>query len=68
MAKIPIPFTDTKVNTDNPMEAAKTMGFLVVGFAALYFGQDLGLNLKQTASSILGLGSESNQNDGPNII
>jgi hypothetical protein len=69
--QIPIPFTETKVDTDNPVEALKTMALIVIGFAALYFGQDLGLGVKRRASVLLGLGSEAkqaNQSQQKNVI
>jgi len=57
--QIPIPFTDVKLDTDSPVEALKTMGLVIVGFAALYFGQDLGLGAKRRVSVLLGIGSDA---------
>lgn len=65
MAKIPIPFTSMKVDTDEPIEALKAVAFLVVGFMLLYFTQDLGSSLKKDASETLGMGSEGTR---PNVI
>lgn len=70
MVSFPVPFTDMEIDTADGSGAVVTFGLMVVGFMFLYFAQDLGLNLKRTASQALGIGSDAqnNEQNAPNII
>lgn len=64
--KVDVPFTNDKVDPTDPAGAAKSVGFLIIGFTilmfAFLFGADFGRNLQNSVANAIGL--ETSGNDG----
>lgn len=56
--EVRIPFVEESIDLSNPTDAIMAIVLLVAGWAIFFMSQDLGMNLKSSINSVLGLGSE----------